>query len=577
MPQLASGELAWAIDTQELYIGNGAVSEGAPAVGNTKILTENDLGAQSGLLDIISYTYQVSNTALQPDVYIQVPRSIQNRLDDYVNTNDFGVDPELSDVTVELQYAINQLFLNAGNSYAYLSAGTKNRLYLTLPPGVFNITSTIYVPSYATLVGAGSDKTIISYTGTGPAIQFVNDTSTPGNPSTLSSTVDTSIQPRHIALKGLTVQVTDGNSTCLQLDAVAHSTFEDIKLIGSLNTPVFSTTPTSDFNTASVGIALNALSNLVTSENNIFNNVQFVNLTFGVFSSQDIINNTFTNCVFEECYMGVVFGYVYDSQYDKTSYAISDRFAIGSLTGPVQNQILSCKFINIYAQAVLIGLGNGNLVDNAKMVLVGNFSTGIVAQCPQVYSANPGNNVTNLFSDRTLNVGSLANLNTIPYVPEAGGWLTYSTFTPVYPTLLIAEHDSSQNLFRLPVSTDELGNPRGSAVYTVEYTYISSHAHFTRRGTLTIASDTFNTGGNVYLYQIQLSDEYDFAGTDSAQYLGTTSTQLDFTANFVDADGVTYNGSNATPPSSILVKYTNTLPSDAGYLTFSYTVAFTKP
>ena len=42
LPQLASGEFGWAIDTQELYIGNGAVSEGAPYVGNTKILTEND-------------------------------------------------------------------------------------------------------------------------------------------------------------------------------------------------------------------------------------------------------------------------------------------------------------------------------------------------------------------------------------------------------------------------------------------------------------------------------------------------------------------------------------------------------
>ena len=32
-PQLASGEIGWAIDSQELYIGNGSVSEGAPYVG----------------------------------------------------------------------------------------------------------------------------------------------------------------------------------------------------------------------------------------------------------------------------------------------------------------------------------------------------------------------------------------------------------------------------------------------------------------------------------------------------------------------------------------------------------------
>ena len=40
VPQLAGGELGWAVDTQKLYIGNGSVTEGAPAVGNTEILTE---------------------------------------------------------------------------------------------------------------------------------------------------------------------------------------------------------------------------------------------------------------------------------------------------------------------------------------------------------------------------------------------------------------------------------------------------------------------------------------------------------------------------------------------------------
>ena len=42
LPQLASGELGWAVDAQELWIGNGAVSEGSPYVGNTKLLSEHD-------------------------------------------------------------------------------------------------------------------------------------------------------------------------------------------------------------------------------------------------------------------------------------------------------------------------------------------------------------------------------------------------------------------------------------------------------------------------------------------------------------------------------------------------------
>jgi hypothetical protein len=43
LPQLASAELGWSIDSQQLYIGNGTLAEGAPQVGNTRILTVNDL------------------------------------------------------------------------------------------------------------------------------------------------------------------------------------------------------------------------------------------------------------------------------------------------------------------------------------------------------------------------------------------------------------------------------------------------------------------------------------------------------------------------------------------------------
>jgi len=40
LPQLASGELGWSLDTRQLYIGNGTVSEGAVTEGVTEILTE---------------------------------------------------------------------------------------------------------------------------------------------------------------------------------------------------------------------------------------------------------------------------------------------------------------------------------------------------------------------------------------------------------------------------------------------------------------------------------------------------------------------------------------------------------
>jgi Major tropism determinant N-terminal domain len=43
LPQLASAELGWSVDTQQLYIGNGTLAEGAPEIGNTRILTTKDI------------------------------------------------------------------------------------------------------------------------------------------------------------------------------------------------------------------------------------------------------------------------------------------------------------------------------------------------------------------------------------------------------------------------------------------------------------------------------------------------------------------------------------------------------
>lgn len=40
LPQLAPGELGWCIDTRLLFIGNGLLEEGSPAIGNTEVLTE---------------------------------------------------------------------------------------------------------------------------------------------------------------------------------------------------------------------------------------------------------------------------------------------------------------------------------------------------------------------------------------------------------------------------------------------------------------------------------------------------------------------------------------------------------
>ena len=87
LPQLAGGELGWAVDTQELFIGNGAVSEGAPAVGNSKVLTEHD-----NLFTLSDqYTYRNgSNVQTGASAATPIQRSLQSRLDDIVSARSFG-------------------------------------------------------------------------------------------------------------------------------------------------------------------------------------------------------------------------------------------------------------------------------------------------------------------------------------------------------------------------------------------------------------------------------------------------------------------------------------------------------
>ena len=113
IPQLASAELGWAVDTQKLYIGNGSVNEGAPAVGNTEILT-----TKTNIFDLLDQYEFKGNTGatVQTGEFANDPikRTIQKRLDDIVSIKSFGaVGDGVTDDSDAIQRAVDQIFLNS--------------------------------------------------------------------------------------------------------------------------------------------------------------------------------------------------------------------------------------------------------------------------------------------------------------------------------------------------------------------------------------------------------------------------------------------------------------------------------
>jgi hypothetical protein len=622
LPQLASGEMAWAIDAQELYIGNGSVSEGAPAVGITKVLTQNDLSAQGNLLRLLQYGYKTNDPTIitGTDVNHPVIRGLQDRLDDRVTTVEFGSAGDGTvDDTLALQRAINQLFLNPNNkASAQTAAGTSARVLLQIPAGVYVTSKPIYVPSYATIVGSGAEKTIIRYNPTSTIIG-----ATLNNGAVITTTSATALmQGASISGAGIPANATVINcvpGVSLTISANATSTASSVSLTiilnkaaiqfvsdtSTVNNYILEDSNPGDDGSVTLGvyqpryIAIHGMTiesvtgqsgclQLNSVRNSVFSNINLKgNWTvpatlnanaIGILMQGPSALVTCENNIFDNLN---VFGFYYavysdadiknnsfiNSRYSDCRHGFAlgltaDGASAGQEFGARETIISNCKFEKIKQQAVIILVGTGNTVTSSRLINVGNNDSGVAGtQYPEIYFAQLGNTAKNIYSDRASNLLS-SNL-TYPYIPEVSGHGVYESFGT--QRLIVSEHPSPTFAFRLPCNTDQYGATNGTIMYDIEYFYISSLADsFSRRGTLTLVADTARK-------RIQLSDEFDFAGVDPAD---TTALKLDFTANFLDQSGADYTGTGGQIVTSIAIKYSNTLGGDSGYLNYSYTANF---
>jgi hypothetical protein len=204
MPQLSSAELAWAVDTQELFIGNGSVAEGAPYVGNTKVLTEHD-----NILELIgSYKFAEPDLSITASIF----RSLQSKLDEIqVSVIDFGPQPDPStNHTPHFATAFAQLFQNANTRY---------RKVLTIPNGHYYFTSTLRIPSNVILRGETQDGVILDIGAN--AIEFLSAAGT----DVLGPFTSTD-HPENVSISNLTIQYTTGG---MDITGLKDSKFESVK------------------------------------------------------------------------------------------------------------------------------------------------------------------------------------------------------------------------------------------------------------------------------------------------------------------------------------------------------------
>jgi len=205
VPQLSSAEFAWAVDSQELFIGNGSVAEGAPYVGNTKILTEHD-----NILELAS-SYRFSSDGVS--VINAISRSLQSKLDETVSVADYGaIGNGIADNTEAFKKAFADLFQNVNTQF---------RKVLLIPNGEYVFFEDLEIPSFVKLRGETVDGTVLVFANRN--IRLLTEDGK--NVSDFNSTN----RPKNIEISNLTISRTIGQTV---LTGLINGTFRNVKWIG---------------------------------------------------------------------------------------------------------------------------------------------------------------------------------------------------------------------------------------------------------------------------------------------------------------------------------------------------------
>ena len=497
VPQLSSGEFAWAVDSQELFIGNGSIAEGAPYVGNTKILTEHD-----NLIDLLggyqfaAGTFSISGTQ---------SRSLQAKLDEYVSVLDFGppnMGQGIIDCQPYFQRAIDELFLNADPTF---------KRKLVIPPGSYNFSSDLIVPTTAFIQGENKFNVVLKFGSNNLKFKSINGKVE----GSFDSTADN--HPNNIRLSQLTLAFTTGQ---FNIAGVTDSLFDQM-LITTEDDSKYSFGDDISIATATM-VWLNSTQD--NSANRItFSNVEFKDLPFVASTTQGPNVETllfFNDCSVNNCGKGFLSTgtSLYSNQWQFNSCTFNDLFERAYWSDYASNaQFTSCTFLNC---------GNGENLPTDPIYPVIEFTNGI-------------NNIVSSCSFDRLNYASFTTDLGKLAVPEVVG----------------GDRVEIANRASVNVSLQDTFVPLavlGFANSYIEIDYSLKISDAVRTGKLTVSVD--QVGGS-------------FSFTDNYQYAseGGVST--------FDFDFVSRKNNPATPgsdPDTLVIRYQNPSATGApGTLSFS--------
>ena len=382
LPQLAAGELGWSIDDQKLYIGNGTVADGAPAVGNTEIMT----AGSSSFTTSLTHTYKGylgDSTPIITGASGDVSRTLQARLDDYVSVKEFGAvgDDSTADV-VAIQRAIDELYSDTDQD------DTRSRRILFFPAGTYRIAASLTIPPFAHLVGEGPDKTIIKNSASAPALVTEDDDGNVyGNIGDSGATTPTQIQ-----ISNMTIRTTVAHGG-LSIDNATKVFVNNVKFQGTF---VSGGTDASN----SKGVTVRSTT-LLPCSYIVFDQCQFTGFARLVDMSFDVTNVRFTNCDFSTAYYGALLG------------AEMDGSTNGLTKGPRDIQFSGSSWSTIGQQAILVapatgadsGTGPRNIISygNWYAETVGNNFDGVnsISEVPVLQFDNDECTSTLDFFERT--------------------------------------------------------------------------------------------------------------------------------------------------------------------------------